>query len=171
VKSAVTGARVRPVRRALPIALVACVAVALALPASGSAAVLHGLRFFHTADNNIACGMVKGQKKNRKKHRPRLPGEARCDLRNKSWTAPPRPNYCDLDWGFGVAVSDRGMAGYVCAGDTVADQTAPILAPGGTITLGRYTCAVPAVVVPTVQCQNNLTLHGFQVSADAVVLY
>jgi hypothetical protein len=168
VTSAATGDRVPPVRRAFPIALAALIALAMCFPATGFA--LHGLRFFHTADNNIACGMVKGQKKKRHKH-PRLPGEARCDVKSHTWVAPPKPRYCELDWGGGVAVSDKRFAGYVCAGDTVADQTAPVLAPGGSITLGRYTCTVPAVPVTTVQCQNNLTLHGFQVSADAVTLY
>ena len=159
------------VRRALPIALIACIAAAICLPATAGASPLHGLRFFHTADNNIACGLVKPQKKNKRKHRSRLPGEARCDVRTHSWTAPPRPSYCDLDWGFGVAVGDRNTAGYVCAGDTVADAGSPLLGPGGSITLGRYTCTVPAVPVTTVQCQNTLSFHGFQVSADAVTLY
>jgi hypothetical protein len=144
--------------------------VALSLPATGSALKLHGLRFFQTADNNIACGMVKPQKK--KKHkRSRLPGEARCDVKTHSWVAPPKPRYCELDWGQGVAVSDKGFAGYVCAGDTVADELAPVLAPGGSMTLGRYTCSVPVAPVTTVQCQNTLSLHGFQVSADSVILY
>jgi hypothetical protein len=30
---------------------------------------------------------------------------------------------------------------------------------------------VPVAPVTTVQCQNNLSLHGFQVSADTVTLY
>jgi hypothetical protein len=161
------------VRRAFPIALAAALAVALLLP--GSSFALHGLRFFHTADNNIACGMVKGAKKRKRtKHRrgrSALPGEARCDVKNHSWTPPPRPRYCDLDWGFGVAVGDKGLAGYICAGDTVADQSAPVLFPGGSMPLGRYTCSVPVVPVTTVHCQNNLTLHGFDVSADAVNLF
>jgi hypothetical protein len=159
------------VRRAFLIALAAGLAVALVAPATGLARPLHGLRFFHTADNNIACGLVKPQKKNRRKHRSRLPGEARCDVKMHSWTAPPAPKYCDLDWGFGVVVGDRRPANYVCAGDTVADVNAPILAPGGSISLGPYTCTVPAAAVTTVQCVNNFTQHGFQVSADAVTLY
>ena len=151
--------------------LAACIAAAMCLPATALAAPLHGLRFFHTADNNIACGLVKPQKKNKRKHRSRLPGEARCDVKTHTWTAPPRPSNCDLDWGFGVFVGDRGNANYVCAGDTVADVSAPVLGPGGSITLGPYTCTVPAAAVTTVQCQNNATQRGFQVSADAVTLF
>jgi hypothetical protein len=159
------------VKRGILIATGALVVLALALPASSAAANLHGLRFFHTADNNIACGMVKGAKKNKRKHRSRLPGEARCDVKNHTWVAPPRPKYCDLDWGFGVAVGDKRPASYICAGDTVADQTAPALAAGGTITLGRYTCSVLTLAVTTVHCQNNLTAHGFDVSAETVYLF
>jgi Family of unknown function (DUF6636) len=164
------------VRRGILIATAALVSLALALPASSSAALnLHGLRFFHTADNNIACGMVKGEKKRKRtrhrRGRSALPGEARCDVKNHTWVAPPAPRSCDLDWGFGVAVSDRRPANYVCAGDTVADQRAPVLAAGGTITLGRYTCSVLTLAVTTVHCQNNLTSHGFDVSAETVYLF
>jgi hypothetical protein len=151
--------------------LAACIAAAMCLPATALAKPLHGLRFFHTADNNIGCGIVKPQKKNKRKHRSRLPGEARCDVKSHSWTAPPPPSTCDLDYGFGVFVGDRGNSGYVCAGDSVASVGSPVLAPGGSITLGPYTCTVPATAVTTVQCQNNNTLHGFQVSAAAVTLY
>ncbi len=169
MKSAATGGRVRDVRRAFPIALAALIVAALCLPASSAALKLHGQRLFHTADNNIACGMVKGVKKKKHKH-PRLPGEARCDVKSHTWVAPPRPRKCDLDWGFGVAVGDKGFGGYVCAGDTVA-LNAPVLAQGGSITLGRYTCSVPVLPVTTVHCQNNLTVHGFDVSADTVNLF
>jgi hypothetical protein len=157
------------VRRIALASFCALVAVALIAPANGYAG--SGLRFFQTADGNISCGMVKGQKKKRHKH-PRLPGEARCDVKNHTWVAPPKPKYCDVDWGFGAAVSDKGVGGYVCAGDTVALPNAPVLAPGATsITLGRYTCTVPVTPGNSVRCTNNLTTHGFEVSADSVSLF
>lgn len=147
----------------------AVVALALIAPAGGFAG--SGLRFFHTADGNIDCGMVKGQKKKRHKH-PRFPGEARCDIKSHTWVAPPKPKYCDVDWGFGAEVGDKGFGRYVCAGDTVALPNSPVLDLGGSITLGRYTCSVPAVVPsPIVRCANNRTNRGFQISADAVSLF
>jgi hypothetical protein len=152
------------VKRLLLISLSAAVTAALLVPASGFAG--SGLRFFHTADGNISCVMVKGQKK-RHKH-PRLPGAARCDIQNKTWTAPPKPRYCDVDWGFGTEVGAKGIGRYVCAGDTVAEPNAPVLPLGGSITLGRFTCTVPNV---TVRCSNNRTSHGFEISADAVSLF
>jgi hypothetical protein len=36
------------------------------------------------------------------------------------------------------------------------------------MTLGRYTCSVP---VNSVRCTNNLTGHGFEISAEAVSLF
>jgi hypothetical protein len=148
-----------------------CAALALALIAPAASFAGSGLRFFHTADGNINCGMVKGQKKNKKKKRPRLPGEARCDVKNHTWVAPPKPKYCDVDWGFGAAISDKGVGGYVCAGDTVALPNSPVLAAGASLTLGRYTCSVPVTPGNSVRCTNNLTTHGFEVSANAISLF
>ena len=144
-----------------------CAALALALLVPATSFAGSGLRFFHTADGNIDCGMVKGKKKKRHRH-PRLPGEARCDVRTHTWTAPPKPKFCELDWGNGVFVGDKGFGRYVCAGDTVAQPGSPVLAAGAAITLGRYTCTASSV---SVRCTNNLTGHGFEVSADSVSLF
>jgi uncharacterized protein DUF6636 len=156
------------VRRVFLSALCATVAVAVLMPSTSSAGL--GLRFFHTVDNNIACGIIKGQKK-RRKHRkkiPRIPGEARCDVRTHTWVAPPKPANCPLDWGNGVVVGDRGNANYVCAGDTVADATAPAAGPGSVIALGRYSCTV---LEQGVRCTNIATGRGFEVSSASVSLF
>jgi hypothetical protein len=158
---------VRAVRRIGLASFCAVVALAVIAPAGYAGS---GLRFFHTADGNIDCGMVKGQKKKRHKH-PRFPGEARCDIKNHTWVAPPKPKYCDVDWGFGAEVGDKGFGRYVCAGDTVAVQNSPILATGATMTLGRYTCTVPVGLSTSVRCTNNRTTHGFEISAATVSLF
>jgi hypothetical protein len=152
------------VRRGALIATAALVILGLALPATSSAGT--GIRFFHTADNNIACSVVKPQKKTKK--RSRLAGEARCDVKNHTWVAPPRPRTCDLDWGDGVFVGDKGFSKYVCAGDSVAGAKSPVLGPGGVSSIGPYTCTVLPVADTTVRCQNNRTTHGFEVSAATV---
>jgi hypothetical protein len=156
------------VRRAFLALLLAALTVALLIPSTGEAGL--GLRFFHTLDNNIACGIVKGAKKRKKHGRkiPRIPGEARCDVRTHTWVAPPKPANCPLDWGNGVVVGDRGSANYVCAGDTVADASAPAAGPGSVIALGRYTCSVLEV---SVRCTNSVTGNGFEVSAAQVSLF
>jgi len=143
------------------------VVVALCLPATGYAG--SGLRFFHTADSNIDCLMFKGVKKNKKKKRPRIPGAVRCDVKNHTWVAPPKPRWCDVDWGFGVQVGEKRAGSYLCAGDTVALPGSPVLATGASLTLGRFTCSGPAD--GTVRCQNNRSLHGFEVSGASVSLF
>jgi Family of unknown function (DUF6636) len=159
---------VRGVRRTGLIVLGACAVIALCLPASGSARIKQS--FFHTLDGNISCGMIQDKKPRRKHHRkiPGFPGVARCDLQNHTWVAPPKPKSCPVDWGFGVEVTRRGSGRYVCAGDTVANPSAPALGPGAVVTVGRYTCSVLAT---SVRCTNNLSSHGFEVSADAVSLF
>ena len=145
-------------------------AVALAAPATSSAGIKHS--FFHTLDSNISCAVFKDVKARRKHGRkiPGFPGSARCDVRQHTWTAPPRPKWCPgfVDWGFGVQVAKRGPGRYVCAGDTVADPSAPAFGPGSTVTIGRYTCTVLAAGV---RCTNDLSGHGFEVSAATVLLF
>ena len=145
----------------------AVTAVALAVPSSSWAG--SGLRFFHTADSNVDCLMFKGVKKNKKKKRPRIPGGTRCDVKNHTWVAPPKPRWCDVDWGFGVQVGEKRAGSYLCAGDTVALPGSPVLATATSITLGRFTCSSPAD--GTVRCQNNRNLHGFEVSGSSVLLF
>jgi len=162
-----SGYRVDQVKR--PVLIVsAFLVIALAIPTTGSAGIKQ--RFFHTLDGNISCAMLKDTKTRRKHHRKikGFPGEARCDLRQHNWTAPPKPKSCPVDWGDGVVVSRHGFGNYVCAGDTVANPSAPALAPGSSISLGRYTCAV---LTESVRCTNNVNGHGFEVSAATVSLF
>jgi Family of unknown function (DUF6636) len=151
------------------IAISFCLALTLFVPGSASAG--SGFRFFHTADGNISCVVAKRKKARRKHHKkiPGHPGGARCDVAQHTWTAPPRPKWCDVDWGFGVEVGDRSFGRFVCAGDGVASPQTPVLAEGGVLSLGTYTCSVLAG--PTMACKNNVTGHGFGVSAAQVALF
>jgi len=155
-------------RRTGLISLCVAIALVLALPASGAAKLRQS--FFHTLDGNISCAVLKDTKTRRKHHRKikGFPGEARCDLREHTWVAPPKPKSCPVDWGEGVVVSRHGLGNYVCAGDTVANPAAPALGPGASVTLGRYTCSVLAV---SVRCTNNVNGHGFEVSSASVSLF
>ena len=154
--------------RRFALILTACLVAALIAPATGSAGIKQ--RFFHTLDGNISCAMLKDTKTRRKHHKKikGFPGEVRCDLRQHTWTAPPKPKSCPVDWGDGVVVSRHGLGNYVCAGDTVADPSAPALGPGASITLGRYTCGV---LTASVRCSNYVNGHGFEVSAATVSLF
>ena len=158
----------RTMRRIPLLTISGSLALALLLPAASSAGIKQ--RFFHTVDGNVQCAMLKDTKARRKHHRKikGFPGEARCDVGQHTWTAPPKPRWCPVDWGDGVVVSRHGLGNYVCAGDTVANPSAPALGPGSSITLGRYTCTVLA---ESVRCTNNVNGHGFEVSIAQVSLF
>ncbi len=150
----------------MAIAVVA--ALALVLPASGSARIKQ--RFFHTLDGNISCAMLQDKKSRRKHHHkiPGFPGVARCDIQSHTWAAPPKPRWCPVDWGFGVEVTRKKGGRYVCAGDSVVNIKSPALGPGANVTVGRYTCMV---LDTSVRCANDRNGHGFELSADAVSLF
>jgi hypothetical protein len=91
----------------------------------------------------------------------------RCDIREKSWTAPPKPSWCDVDWGGGVQVGRRKRASFVCAGDTVlgADRT---LSYGSSIRRGRFECFSRRTGM---RCINHRTHHGFRLSRQHAVRF
>ena len=66
----------------------------------------HGPHYFETPSHNIGCYLSAH--------------DARCDIREHSWSPPPEPRYCikaGVDWGGGLAVGPH-RAEFVCAGDT-----------------------------------------------------
>lgn len=86
--------------------------------------------------------------------------EARCDIRDHAWHAPPKPANCELDWGQGLRVN--ASAGFVCASDTVLVGAA-VLAYGHGIDVGRFRCVS---AVDGVRCVNRQNRHGFWISRD-----
>ena len=102
------------------------------------------LKFFKTPTRNIGCAIVGGS--------------VRCDIRKRSWSPPPKPANCDLDWGGGLAVDRSGKADFVCAGDTTLDPTFPTLAYGEDSRVGNFNCASRE---SGVTCTNLSTEHGF----------
>jgi uncharacterized protein DUF6636 len=133
------------------------VLVALLAPSSAQA---FRLKRFHTPDGNIGCAMIFGKESEG--------GGARCDIDDHSWTAPPKPKWCDVDYGGGLNVGPRRKAEFVCAGDTTLHQGHP-LAPGGVETLGPYRCKV--VSSRMVRCINRDTGHGFKLSPHLARLF
>jgi hypothetical protein len=67
----------------------------------------------------------------------------RCDIGGGLHPLPPRPKSCDLDWGYGYAMTTFGKARTFCAGDTAHDPRAPILQYGKTWKKGPFTCLLP----------------------------
>ncbi len=118
--------------------------------ASGPRRVVR-LRTFQSPSGNIGCVMFEGG--------------ARCDIRRRDWSPPPRPSSCpaEVDYGQGLEVSRRGRAGFVCAGDTALDPAAAKLAYGTASRLGGAECASRTAGLTCV----NRAGHGFFVSIQA----
>lgn len=68
------------------------------------------LKQFQSPTHNIGCYLSSQHG-----------GSVRCDIREHSWTAPPKPAHCDVDWGGGLQVGSKRRGSIVCAGDTVLD--------------------------------------------------
>lgn len=140
------------------IVLTLTVAVVLATAASTSSASPSAkypkLFQFQSPSHNIGCALTKKY--------------VRCDIREHSWPTPPKPADCDVDYGQGVAVDQHGRAGYVCAGDTALDPTAPVLDYGDRISKGNIRCASKT---KGMRCVNLDTKDGFFLSRDVVKLF
>ncbi len=73
---------------------------------------------FYSPSGNVACLMSGGAS----------PG-VRCEISSHTWTAPPQPSSCRLDWGFAVVLDPR--AEFLCASDTIrgSDPVNPAAPP------------------------------------------
>jgi len=109
------------------------------------------LSAFRAPSGNIGCELAATQ-------------VARCDIREHSWTPPPKPANCDLDWGFGVQVATTGEAGFVCAGDTALDPSSAVLAYGQRARQGSFVCDSAEAGVT---CTNDATGRGFFLSRES----
>jgi hypothetical protein len=140
-------------RRRLALATLAV--LVLAAPASAASQFVHRA-YFTTPSRNIGCVLIDGT--------------ARCDIRDRSWSPPPRPHSCpvEVDFGQGIVVATAGRAMFVCAGDTALIAHAPILAHGR-IDLhdGFYCASEPGGVT----CRSAHSGHGFVISRTGYRLY
>src|SRR5215831_13839011 len=108
--------------------VVVVVALGACLSVSATAAVKRSVGF-RTPTHNIACDLRFGQ--------------ARCDIRHRTYTLPARPKSCPhvVNFGQGLFVGKSGKGRIVCAGDTVYDPSFPVLAYGNSDRFGHFSCA------------------------------
>lgn len=128
--------------------IIGCVwAAGIALPGTANADIVG----FTSPSGNIGC-MIDSS-------------SVRCDIRDRTWSPPPRPSDCDHNTGYGQGiVLDVGhSARFVCAGDT-ALAGGPPLAYGNKITKGSLECES---TMSGVSCRD--TAHGgsFEISRDS----
>jgi len=126
--------------------LVLAVAILFALSGSGIAAA--AFVQFRTPSGNIGCAFSSS------------PASLRCDILSGLKPRPPRPQGCELDWGFGYSLGPTGRTRVMCAGDTAVDRRAKVLRYGRTWSRDGFTCASR---VGGLRCSNR-SGHGFHLS-------
>ena len=107
-----------------------------------------GPHYFETPSHNIGCYIDRHS--------------ARCDIRERDWSPPPKPQYCikaGVDWGQGVAVGAH-RASIVCAGDTTLGGPG-LLGYGHAARRGPIYCLSRTTGIT---CRNADTGHGFFLS-------
>jgi hypothetical protein len=106
---------------------------------------------FQTPSHGIACAYASAS------------GEAavslRCDVADVV-SPPKRPKSCELDYGSAFGLSATGRAKRLCAGDTVLNPKAKVLAYNKTRHLGPFTCTSR---VTGLRCATKAH-HGFVLS-------
>lgn len=91
---------------------------------------------------------------------------ARCDIAERSWEPPAKPESCSADWGQGLTVTGE-TATFVCAGDSVLGSKTE-LAYGKTLQRGDYSCLSEK---DGMRCENTKTGHGFSVARAAYEVF
>lgn len=113
------------------------------------------LKTFRSPSGNIGCALYEGG--------------ARCDIRKRDWSPPPRPAQCPQETGYGqgVEVAHTGEAGFVCAGDTALDPSSSSLSYGTASEVGGSECISRKNGVTCV----NRAGHGFFLSIQSYQIF
>jgi Family of unknown function (DUF6636) len=106
----------------------------------------HDYARFQMPSNNVGCGVDAGV--------------LRCDILSGLKPEPTKP--CELDW-TGVVLAASGAAQPECAGDTVFDQSSPVLGYGETWSRGGLTCVSKQ---SGLECKNG-SGHGFTLARES----
>jgi hypothetical protein len=106
----------------------------------------HDYARFQMPSHNVGCGVDAEV--------------LRCDILSGLRPEPSEP--CELDW-TGVVLDAESAAQPECAGDTVLDQTAPVLAYGETWSRDNITCVSRE---SGLECKNAAG-HGFTLARES----
>jgi hypothetical protein len=120
--------------------LVLLAALVAVLAAAGPASAATS---FHSPSGNIRCVIDRTS-------------FTRCDITNRDWSPPPKPQSCEFDWGNSLRVGFRGRGRFICVSDAVdAGRT---LDYGQSIKRGRFRCRSRKSGIRCVNVRNG---HGF----------
>jgi hypothetical protein len=118
-------------------------ALILAAPATAATS-------FHSPSGNIRCVIDRTS-------------FTRCDITNRDWSPPPKPESCEFDWGNSLRLGFRGRGRFLCVSDAV--DSGRKLDYGQTIRRGRFRCRSR---MSGMRCVNVRNGHGFALSKQRV---
>lgn len=123
-------------------------------PVLVSLVMASSLTTFQTPSHGIGCAYSTS------------PSYLRCDVRDP--VAPPkRPQSCELDYGSAFGLTPSKRAQRLCAGDTVLDPGAKVIAYGKTKHYGPFACTARTTGL---RCTNRAR-HGFVLSRQTQKLF
>lgn len=125
----------------------------LALPAPATA----GISGFQMPSGKIFCAYLDFEE-----HR-----SLRCDISDMRNDPPPKPAWCEFDWGSSFGLSPRGKAQRLCVSDTPMDPSFRKLAYGTTFKRGPFTCRSRRTGL---RCTNRAG-HGFRLTRSKQTLF
>jgi hypothetical protein len=129
-------------RRLVPLAALIA-ALVIAAPATAATS-------FHSPSGNIRCVIDRTS-------------FTRCDITNRDWSPPPKPQSCEFDWGNSLRLGFRGRGRFLCVSDAV--DSGRKLDYGQTIRRGRFRCRSR---MSGMRCVNVRNGHGFALSKQRV---
>jgi hypothetical protein len=114
------------------------------------------LSTFKSPSGNIGCIIIDGG--------------ARCDIRQRNWSPPPRPASCPnvVNFGQGLAVNRSGSGRFVCAGDTAMDPSAQALPYNTGTVVGDISCTS---ATNGMSCTNTSSGHGFFIAIQGYRIF
>jgi hypothetical protein len=129
-------------RKLVPLAALIA-ALVIAAPATAATS-------FHSPSGNIRCVIDRTS-------------FTRCDITNRDWSPPPKPQSCEFDWGNSLRLGFRGRGRFLCVSDAV--DSGRKLDYGQTIRRGRFRCRSR---MSGMRCVNVRNGHGFALSKQRV---
>jgi hypothetical protein len=91
----------------------------------------------------------------------------RCDITNRDWSPPPKPQSCEFDWGNSLGLGFRGRGRFLCVSDAV--DRGRTLDYGKSIKRGRFRCRSRMSGMRCMKRTQRSRLRGEQAARPALL--